>query len=279
VRTMPGPLSFDELERRIQTLIEVRLVDLLPGNHTEDMVAHQLAGLVLSTTDLDDADREFPTRYELRVSRADLPEWLARRQLLDELTSVIRTIAGESGFRMAALPVLQVTGEPALRSGEIEIQVLPSENHVAATQSAQPGDPEAGPGLSPVNNAFLIIGGVNVFPLDRSVVNLGRRNDNHVVLDDPRISRYHAQLRAIRGRYVVFDLNSTGGTFVNGQRTKQSVLYPGDVISLAGFSIIFGQDSPPPVTHVTGTEPLKPRPASDRPTAILSRHREDDSQA
>jgi pSer/pThr/pTyr-binding forkhead associated (FHA) protein len=41
---------------------------------------------------------------------------------------------------------------------------------------------------------------------------------------------------------VLFDLNSNGGTFVNGQRTNQSVLHPGDVISLAGVSLIFGQD-------------------------------------
>jgi pSer/pThr/pTyr-binding forkhead associated (FHA) protein len=79
-------------------------------------------------------------------------------------------------------------------------------------------------------NAFLIVEGVKVFPLTTSVINIGRRLDNQLVIDDPRVSRNHAQLRSIKGRFVVFDLNSTGGTFVNGQRTSQSVLYPGDVI-------------------------------------------------
>ena len=46
----------------------------------------------------------------------------------------------------------------------------------------------------------------------------------------------------VRDRFVLFDLNSSGGTFVNGQRTDQSILYPGDVISLAGVTLIFGQD-------------------------------------
>jgi pSer/pThr/pTyr-binding forkhead associated (FHA) protein len=91
-----------------------------------------------------------------------------------------------------------------------------------------------------------------------------------LVIDDPRVSRNHAQLRAIKGRFVLFDLNSTGGTFVNGQRTSQTVLYPGDVISLAGVALIFGQDNPPPRPDLANTSPLNPDPGtSERPTATL----------
>jgi hypothetical protein len=93
--------------------------------------------------------------------------------------------------------------------------------------------------------AFLIVSGEKMFPLDGVVVNIGRLPDNQLVLDDPRVSRNHAQLRAVRGRYIIFDLESTGGTFVNGQRVTQCPLHPGDVISLAGVSLIFGQDTPP----------------------------------
>jgi pSer/pThr/pTyr-binding forkhead associated (FHA) protein len=92
--------------------------------------------------------------------------------------------------------------------------------------------------------------------------------DNQLVIDDPRVSRSHAQLRAIKGRYILFDLNSTGGTFVNGQRTNQSILYPGDVISLSGVPLIFGQDNPPARPDLADTSPLSPA-SGDRPTAIL----------
>jgi len=76
------------------------------------------------------------------------------------------------------------------------------------------------------------------------VVNIGRRADNHLVLADPRVSRAHAQIRAIRGQYVLFDLNSTGGTVVNGRRVRQYTLKPGDVISLSGVPLIYGEDTP-----------------------------------
>ena len=74
----------------------------------------------------------------------------------------------------------------------------------------------------------------------------------------------------IKGRFVLFDLNSTGGTFVNGQRTSQTVLYPGDVISLAGVALIFGQDNPPPRPDTGNTLPMNPDPGtSERPTATI----------
>ena len=120
---------------------------------------------------------------------------------------------------------------------------------------------------------FLIIEGVKVHPLNETVVNIGRRLENQLVIDDPRVSRNHAQLRAIKGRFVLFDLNSTGGTFVNGQRTSQTVLYPGDVISLAGVALIFGQDNPPP-RPISLKQALWNRDpgTSERPTATIEQN-------
>jgi len=64
------------------------------------------------------------------------------------------------------------------------------------------------------------------------------------VLDDPRISRTHLQIRAIRGHYTVFDLNSTGGTLVNGNPVREHTLVAGDVITIGGISLIYGEDAP-----------------------------------
>ena len=63
------------------------------------------------------------------------------------------------------------------------------------------------------------------------------------VLDDPRVSRKHIEIRVIRDHFVIFDLNSSGGTYVNGQRVNQGILYPGDLISLAGVNMVFTRDT------------------------------------
>ena len=105
-------------------------------------------------------------------------------------------------------------------------------------------------------DAFVIVDGIKVIPLGQPLIRMGRRLENTLVLDDPRVSRTHAELRAINGRYVLFDLNSTGGTYVNGVKITQSVVYPGDVISLSGVNLVYGQKNPPPRPDLKETSPL-----------------------
>ncbi|MGE5073268.1 MAG: FHA domain-containing protein [Anaerolineae bacterium] len=119
------------------------------------------------------------------------------------------------------------------------------------SDDAAPVDPVRIP-----EDAFVIVDGVKVIPLTQPLIRIGRRLENNLVLDDPRVSRTHAELRAINGRYVLFDLNSTGGTFVNGLKITQSVVYPGDVISLAGVNLVYGQKNPPPRLDLKDTSPL-----------------------
>jgi hypothetical protein len=69
--------------------------------------------------------------------------------------------------------------------------------------------PDAPSAVTPLG-AFLIVDGVRVFPLEAVVINIGRREDNQLVVDDPRVSRLHAQLRIVRGQFVIFD-GPTGG--------------------------------------------------------------------
>jgi signal transduction histidine kinase len=87
-------------------------------------------------------------------------------------------------------------------------------------------------------NVFLIIN-KQIVPLSQDIVRLGRHLDNDVVLHEDSISRFHAELHHENGRYVLYDQQSTSGTFVNNQRVERCVLNSGDVITLAGLSIMF----------------------------------------
>jgi pSer/pThr/pTyr-binding forkhead associated (FHA) protein len=132
------------------------------------------------------------------------------------------------------------------------IRVEASTQQDMGGQTASFDVPAVTPSSSIPRNAFLIVEGDRVFPLSQMVVNIGRRADNHLVLSDPRVSRAHAQIRAIRGQYVLFDLNSTGGTMVNGRRIHQCALKPGDVISLSGVPLIYGEELPDDDTYQIG---------------------------
>jgi pSer/pThr/pTyr-binding forkhead associated (FHA) protein len=176
-------------------------------------------------------------------------------------------VAQEAGFRFIITPTITISMNEKLSEDDAEVVASHRAESMEDT-SATPLDTDNPEEIGSMpENAFLIVEGVKVYPLAQPVVNIGRRLDNQLIIDDPRVSRNHAQLRAIKGRFVVFDLNSTGGTFVNGQRASQSVLYPGDVISLAGVTLIFGQDNPPPRPDLKDTAPLQA--SSERPTAFI----------
>lgn len=81
------------------------------------------------------------------------------------------------------------------------------------------------------------------FPLEGDQLTIGRDSTNGVAINDAEISRKHARLMFQGGKYVLEDLGSTNGTFVNGQRLAGPVvLKPGDVVSL-GEQIVLMYDA------------------------------------
>ena len=80
------------------------------------------------------------------------------------------------------------------------------------------------------------------FPLEGDQLIIGRDSSNSVAINDAEISRKHSRLSFQGGKYVLEDLGSTNGTFVNGQRLAGPVvLKPGDVVSL-GEQIVLMYD-------------------------------------
>ena len=148
-------------------------------------------------------------------------------------------------------------------------EVDKKEPELPASQPAPKSEPVEN--ASP-RNAYLVLQGTRVIPLNLSFIKIGRQLDNHIILEDPRVSRSHAQIKLVNDRFVIFDMNSTGGTFVNGQRTSQSVLYSGDTISLAGVVFIYSQELPAKPGDIKIIE-LGSHYAADRKTAVM--HKEE----
>ena len=259
--------QLNDIERRLQTLIEVHLVRYLPKPGTQERIARLIAEALranLSTRGLNQGDNTVPTEFLLVVHPSKLEQWQKEPRLMEGLTKVIRLVSSEMGLKFLSAPIMTLVTDSTLAVDNLDVRINRLTN-IAETQNMATNGDEV-----PVKAAFLIVGGTNVFTLDQPVTNIGRRLDNQLVVDDPRVSRYHAQIRFVRNRFLIFDLNSTGGTYVNGQRTTQSVLYPGDVISLAGLPLVFGQDNPPPATARGDTAPFSSLP-DDRTTNILDK--------
>jgi len=259
-------IQLRKLEARIQELIEIRMLSILPGNKIEQDAIQQIASALYAHISGKTDQETTPDIFTLIVSPEDVSQWQDRR-ILDALKETIQVVGSESNLRFSAPPTLSVTADKTISRGKVRVVTSTKTESLAPTNSMVSGPPSETEDVSVPENAFLIIDGRKVFPLAAPVVNIGRRLENQLTIDDPRVSRTHAQLRSIKGRYVIFDLNSTGGTFINGKRISQTILYPGDVISLAGVDLVFGQDNPYPRPDLKDTGPLSPD-ALDRKTAI-----------
>ncbi len=109
-----------------------------------------------------------------------------------------------------------------------------------------------------------------VFPLEGDQLTIGRDASNAVAINDAEVSRKHARLTFQGGKYVLEDLGSTNGTFVNGQRLSGPVvLKPGDVISL-GEQIVLMYDAvnvDPGATMASPRKFAQPAPRAAVPSA------------
>lgn len=74
----------------------------------------------------------------------------------------------------------------------------------------------------------------------KSALSIGRGEDNQLVIMDLHISAHHALLEPLAdGRFELLDLNSTGGTFVNGQQIKKQIVKHQDRITFSTIHTIF----------------------------------------
>jgi hypothetical protein len=132
-----------------------------------------------------------------------------------------------------------------------------------------------------------------IFTLEGDQLNIGRDSTNEVTINDAEISRRHARLTFQGGKYVLEDLGSTNGTFVNGQRLAgPRVLKAGEVVSFGEqivlvFEIVTNDPGatmvspragaaipsvsrpltppPPPPADYVGSVPASPAPVASAP--------------
>lgn len=235
-------IKLAQIEARLQALIEGGAARLFPSAQKEnDLTSRLLEALRNGIQTGRDGEAQAPNLYTLTVHPVQAQVFYSNPLLIEGLTQTLHAAGAEAGVQFSSPPVIRVAEDAGLSQGEIQVTAKHSRENLPQTSDMdREFEGKNGDAIPP--NAFLIVDGMHIFSLDQAVLNIGRRQDNQLVVNDARVSRVHAQLRAVKGQYVIFDLDSTGGTYVNGERIHQCKLYPGDVISLSGVPLVFGQD-------------------------------------
>lgn len=235
---------FSQFEDRIQNLIEGGFARLFSGRLHPRELAIRLAK-VMEDGALRGYDDQLiaPDAYCIRLSSQDHAAILGAHPdigiaLADELVDIAR-IAGVS---LILSPQVKILADASVESHQVEIDAWHTTDSVDSTQSMRPGE-LCGIKDEVSLSATLILNGIQHIPLDRPILNLGRQRDNHIIINDPTVSRHHAQLRLRFRQYVLFDLGSVSGTIVNGCKIQEAVLQSGDVITLGSSKLIYIEDN------------------------------------
>jgi hypothetical protein len=111
------------------------------------------------------------------------------------------------------------------------------------------------------------------FAVNKPIITIGREAGNDIVLESPQISRYHTRLTLQGGVYVVEDMGSTNGTFLNGQRVlRPTPVTSGDLIGV-GESILLKVQGVAGETIVERGQPqvvMPPPPAYAPPPPVYA---------
>ncbi|WP_280273743.1 BTAD domain-containing putative transcriptional regulator [Nocardia wallacei] len=81
-------------------------------------------------------------------------------------------------------------------------------------------------------------------PIGKAGLKIGRMTDNDLVLDDPKVSRYHAHIQPSRAGLLIKDLHSANGIFINEQAVDSgAMLTDGDVVRIGATVLVFRADA------------------------------------
>ena len=244
--------SLRRLESWIEQLVEAPFVRLFAGRLFAQDVARHLARALEDGERLGaDGTPEVHGRYRIALNPEDLAALQTHHPDLEaELAIDLKAVAESMQVRLMEPPAILLESSADLPLHAVRITPA---NRVSLTHDAtrdldleairQRAEQEDANKLD-LNElrAYLIIQGTRTFDLTQPVVRIGRALDNDLILEDPRVSRYHAQLSCRYRRYILQDMGSRGGTTVNGFPVQEIVLRPGDVISLSGIDLIYAEE-------------------------------------
>lgn len=219
-----------------------------------------------------------PNIFSLIVPTEYAEDVRANQVLLDNLANNLAQAGLASGLYFEGAITITVFPDKELKGDEFKIRAIWKETNLSDTHPVDTHSLDLQATLLPPK-AFLIVGGTKIFTLEEDIINIGRQLENDLIIDDPRVSRKHAQIRVVKGRHMLFDLGSSGGTSVNNKRINQITLHPGDVLSLAGVPLVYGQDALAQIDETSEYTPPKNVKSGTTTTAKLNKIDDDSTDS
>lgn len=231
------------LEEHIERLLEHSFFRLFGGQLEPVDIAKRLGRAMEDGRVLSAGKTLAPNTYTIRLNPEDLADFAGYQETLKrEFAQYLRELAEQRELTLVGHPQITFKRDEGLAQGEIVIDAaLIDRAHGGQTMAFTA--PLATENVAPrvdLAGAAHLRRDDHVIPLDKPFVTLGRSVENDIILESDDVSRQHAHIKLRQGRYVLTDLNSANGTYVNGRPVADAyVLHDGDRLRLAHVELIF----------------------------------------
>jgi hypothetical protein len=248
----------------LKDLISTYITDSFVGPSGEyvsrEAIANQMTNEITACSRTDSRGQSYaPDQYTLSLNPKDFEDLRKNAPTTQsELSKALSKALDAIGYLYIRNPNVTLASDPTLNRKDVRVIAWHSSDPLQFSKEINDEDVEKL--TNPPPGAFFIIEGKRYFSLTRKIVKVGRRLDNHLILEDRHVSRSHARLEVVDGRYVIIDLDSTAGTRVNGRLISRHTLRPGDIVSIAAVQLIYGEDPGGPPGD---TSRYKPSPTAD----------------
>lgn len=189
-----------------------------------------------------------PNYYQVFLGQEDYDKVAGFQDTLtSEMEAMVITHANQEGYQLLTRPRVAFLVDGELREGEFYVQVSLEEPAGApAPPMNAVGPPRQAQGKRRVGALTMVEeeGAGFSYVLEAEKTRIGRSEENDLVLEDPRASRFHAEIDRAPQGYIIRDLGSTNGTTVGGRRVQERLLEDGDTLVIGGtemrFSLVEG---------------------------------------
>ena len=183
-----------------------------------------------------------PNRFVFHLSAPDRERFeQTEKALRRELEQVVRDGARERNWDLVGPPEVSFETDASLRQGEYGCQVALVEGPTTSSPAIQAA-PASHKATGPDHARLVLIEKGKpgkTFALGKERVIIGRLGESDVVVNDPGVSRQHAEVRRDDDGFAISDLGSTNGTNVNGKTIGEHRLSDGDRITVGNSVLEF----------------------------------------
>lgn len=236
------PLS--GLERLLERLLERPSARLFHTHVQPIQIQHRIERAMERDRRVEGDRVWVPDLYSVRVDPGDLAAFGDEAEAVaGDLADSALLYARAHGFALAARPTVALIPDPTVPVGDLRVTAsFEAARHASAEPVAEAGtmifEVPAVRSPSAVLRAVGRDGREREVRIDGTLLTIGRAADNGFAIDDAKVSRHHARLRARHGMLVLTDLDSTNGVRVNGVRAAEVALGVGDRIEIGDTILV-----------------------------------------